>query len=116
MTAPARFHQADARPLSVPQLAARWECSEGLIYKLIRSNRLQCFRLGALIRIAAAEVERFECQNTPSSASGEASPLSGTRMESADADNLPRRIGRAPRRKPDASGKPGTVHRGPWGD
>jgi len=50
------------RPLSVPQLAARWGCSDGLIYKLIKDGRLQCFRPGSLIRISMVEVERFEGQ------------------------------------------------------
>lgn len=52
------------RPYSVPQLAARWGCSDGLIYKLIREGRLQCFRPGTLIRIPAAEVERYEGAGT----------------------------------------------------
>ena len=60
---------------------ARWGCSDGLIYKLIRSGDLHCFRPGVLIRIPVAEVERYEClasnENTPSSDSGEGSPLSG---------------------------------------
>lgn len=43
MTAAARIE--DAKPFSVPQLAERWGCSDGLIYKLIRSNRLHSFRL-----------------------------------------------------------------------
>lgn len=60
MTAPANIQLA--RPFSVPQLAHRWGCSEGLIRKMIRDGRLQCFRPGTLIRISAAEVERFECQ------------------------------------------------------
>ncbi|WP_082701931.1 helix-turn-helix domain-containing protein [Novosphingobium sp. FSW06-99] len=51
-----------ARPMSVPQLATRWGCSDGLIYKLIKEGRLQCFRPGTLIRISVAEVERFEGQ------------------------------------------------------
>jgi excisionase family DNA binding protein len=48
------------RPLSVAQLAERWGCSQGLVRKLIREGRLQCFRPGQLIRIKAAEVERYE--------------------------------------------------------
>lgn len=50
----------DRRPLSVAQLAERWECSQGLVRKLIREGRLQSFRPGQLIRISAAEVERYE--------------------------------------------------------
>ena len=56
------FDPGTPRPFSVRQVAERWECSEGLVRKLIRSGALQCFRLGTLIRISAAEVERFESQ------------------------------------------------------
>jgi len=49
-----------ARPFSVPQLAHRWGCSEGLIRKMIRDGRLQCFRPGTLIRISAAKPEGRE--------------------------------------------------------
>ncbi|WP_084391161.1 helix-turn-helix domain-containing protein [Novosphingobium capsulatum] len=48
------------RPLSVAQLAEHWECSQGLVRKLIREGRLLSFRPGQLIRISAAEVERYE--------------------------------------------------------
>lgn len=40
MSAPARITQDEARPFSVPQLAARWGCSEGLVRKLIREGRV----------------------------------------------------------------------------
>ena len=111
--------ETEQRPFSVPQLAARWGCSEGLIRKLIRDKRLQCFRPGALIRISATEVERYECevnqQNTPSSASDRGLPSSGEKTESAGGGNSARVIGRAPRRKREPSGKGQTVLRGPWG-
>lgn len=55
MTAP----QQHARPFSVPQVAERWGCSEGLVRKLIRSGELACFRPGTLIRIAAADQKRL---------------------------------------------------------
>lgn len=106
-------------PFSVPQLAYRWDCSEGLVRKMIREGRLQCFRPGTLIRISAAEVERFECQlamgsPTPSSNSEAGTPSSGGTKESADAANSSPKIGRAPKRKRERSGKTGTIHRGPW--
>jgi excisionase family DNA binding protein len=50
------------RPYSVAQLAERWDCSEGLVRKLIRRGVLASFRLGTLTRIPAAEVARFEAQ------------------------------------------------------
>lgn len=111
--------ETEARPFSVPQLAERWGCSEGLIRKMIRDGRLQCFRPGALIRISATEVERYECQvsqqNTPSKNSGEDLPSSGTRTESAGASNSKRQIARAQKRKRAENGKDQTVLRGPWG-
>ena len=115
MTAP----QQHARPFSVPQVAERWGCSEGLVRKLIRSGELACFRPGTLIRIAAAEVERFECQqqtiSTQSSASEVASPSSTVKTESASEDNSRPKIGRAPRRRRGVSGSLAMgVIRGPW--
>jgi len=50
----------DVRPYSVAQLADRWGCSGSMIYKLIKQGELQTANVGVLIRIAAAEVERFE--------------------------------------------------------
>lgn len=122
MTQPARLPLPDERPFSVPQLAARWGCSEGLVRKLIRENRLRCFRPGALIRISATEVERFECQQmqevspTASSAS-EAGSLSFGQtktLEGAAESSSKRQIARARRRKPAGNGKVATIHHGPW--
>lgn len=115
MTAPADFRQ----PLSVGQVAQRWGCSEGLVRKLIRNGQLRCFRPGTLIRIAAAEVERFECQqqttNTQCSASEADMRSSTSRMGSGSDDSLRPRIGRAPRRKRGVSGLSETaVIHGPW--
>src|SRR3546814_20892325 len=50
----------DIRPYSVPQLAERWGCSDSMIRKLINEGELQSFRIGWLIRIRAAEAERYE--------------------------------------------------------
>lgn len=108
------------RPFSVPQLAHRWGCSEGLVRKMIREGRLHCFRPGTLIRISAAEVERFECQqqqmmtHSASNASEVGSQSCGEKAESDGAASSNRRIARAPRRKPAPSGKQETVLRGPW--
>ena len=110
--------QDEARPLSVAQLAARWGCSQGLVRKLIDQKRLICFRPGALIRISAAEVERFECLTAPShtasSGSGADSLSFINTKESASDASLQRKIDRAPRRKPAVNGKGPTIHRGPW--
>jgi len=50
----------DVRPYSIPQLADRWGCSDSMIRKLIKQGELTCFRIGVLMRISAAEVQRFE--------------------------------------------------------
>ena len=105
---------AQARPYSPETLAERWGCSDGLIYKLVREGRLQCFRPGSLIRISAAEVERFECQTTASNDCVGDLQSSIAQMESVSEDSSPRRIGRAPRRKPASSGQGPTIARGPW--
>lgn len=49
-------------PFSVRSLAKRWCCSESMVRNEISANRLGCFRIGNLIRVTAAEVARFECQ------------------------------------------------------
>ncbi|HEY6814062.1 MAG TPA: helix-turn-helix domain-containing protein [Croceibacterium sp.] len=64
----------DSRPsYSVAQLAERWQCSEGLVRKIIGSGKLAAFRLGTLIRISAAEVDRFEGNVSP--ADGAVDPM-----------------------------------------
>jgi len=110
------FH--DERPFSVRQLADRWECSESMVRKLVKTNRLRPFWIGELMRFSASEVGRYEaCQMTlgQSSDSGEGSPSSGMTEESADDANSPPRIGRARRRRPPPSGKAQTIVHGPWG-
>ena len=47
-------------------LAERWDCHPSAIRKLIHEGRLQSFRVGNLMRIQLAEVERFECSGTVS--------------------------------------------------
>jgi len=71
------------RPYSVAQLAERWDCSEGLVRKLIRGGKLASFRLGTLTRVPAAEVARFEAQR-----------------DEPPKPTLVRVIPRAPRRRP----------------
>lgn len=103
-------------PFTVPRLAQRWECSEGLIRKMIEKGELRSFRLGVLIRVPADEVERIECQSLlQSNGSGVVSPSSGEmNAESAEeAPSLPR-IGRARRPRPVGGGRGATIHRGPW--
>lgn len=68
-------------PFSVRRLAQRWGCSPQHVYNLIRSKKLTSFRIGGLIRIAAAEVERFECGSNGIEESG---TPSGPRTERRD--------------------------------
>ena len=60
----------DAKPYSPDTLAERWGCSAGKIRAMCHAGQLASFTLGKLIRIPAAEVERIECQNTPSPDTG----------------------------------------------
>ncbi|GLI99175.1 hypothetical protein Sbs19_29930 [Sphingobium sp. BS19] len=102
-----------ATPYTVPNLAARWGCSEGLIRKMIDRKQLRAFRLGILIRIPAEEVEKIECQNTPSSDSEGDTHLSGTSTASVGESNSAPRIARARRRKRVVNGRPEATSRGP---
>ena len=58
MTAPKAY--------SPETLGQRWGCSAEKIRTMYRNGELPGFRLGKLIRFRADEVERYECQNTPS--------------------------------------------------
>ena len=84
-----------ARPFSPETLAERWGCSAEKIRQMCRQGAIDSFRLGRLIRIAANEVERIECQNTDSS-SIEGSSASPT-VTPADELRLERMIGAGPK-------------------
>lgn len=45
---------------SARSLAERWECSDGLIRKLVRNGKLQRIEGFPLLRISADEVDRYE--------------------------------------------------------
>lgn len=81
----------DVRPYSVAQLADRWGCSGNVVRKLINQGELQCFKIGALIRVAAAEVERFEKMPAPVNRAATSLP---------SASSAPKNIGRKPRNRP----------------
>lgn len=55
------------RPYSPETLADRWGCSSEKVRQMCKRGDLASFRLGKLIRIPAAEVERIECQTIDSS-------------------------------------------------
>lgn len=102
-----------ARPFTVPALAQRWECSEGLVRKMIERGELSSFRLGTLIRIPAAEVAKIEC-HTASNDSEADLQSSGARTGGDEGERSTPKIDRARRPRPAASGKQATIHRGPW--
>lgn len=104
-----------SRAYTVASLAQEWECSEGVIRKLVASGALGSFRIGTLIRIPADEVQRFECQNIASNDSAAASPSSGEMPRESDTERpLGRPIGLEQRRRPGNGGASATVLSGPW--
>ena len=86
----------DVRPYSVPRLAERWGCSDSLVRKLIYSGDLQSFRIGNLIRVPAAEVERYEA--IPAAPETEAPPISTSPPTAPAVGAIKRNIPRAKRR------------------
>lgn len=81
----------DERPYSVAMLAERWRCSARTIRGMIDRGELAHFRLGGrLLRIAAAEVARWERtgerqpDTSPSGLSGDAPAPRGAKT-AADA-------------------------------
>lgn len=81
-------------PYSPDSLACRWNCSADLVRAMCDRGDLASFRLGSrLIRIAAAEVERYECQNIESSSTETPSvSLTPTPSEDVFASRLARQI------------------------
>lgn len=74
-----------ARPLTIPDVAERWQISEKSVRKFINENRLRHFRLGGrLIRIPVEAVEEYECRNMSLADTGESSASSGTTTAGGD--------------------------------
>jgi excisionase family DNA binding protein len=108
---------SQARAFTVASLARQWECSEGVIRKLIGKGQLRAFRIGVLIRIPADEVERFECQNIPSNDSAVDMQPSGEAPTESDTGNgFMQPIGLGRKQRLGGDGAPGVIHRGPWGE
>ena len=82
------------RPFSVATLAERWGCSDDVVRRLIAKGALQSFRVGALIRVSAAEVERYECSGSGSHDTGGSSPLSSTTIKDATVERSTRELWR----------------------
>jgi excisionase family DNA binding protein len=102
---------------TVATLAAKWQCGQSTVRKLIDRGELTAFRIGTGIRISAEEVGRYECHNTRCSDSVADTPLSGeTSTEHAADERSTPKIGRARRPRRGRNGKAGTVLHGPWAD
>jgi excisionase family DNA binding protein len=88
------------KPYSPETLADRWGCSSEKVRLMYRSGELVGFRLGKLIRIPAAEVERYECQTTASPCTEESSPSPIERESAAFASRLVRQTEGSPKLAP----------------
>ena len=49
------------RPLTVAEVADRWQCCERTVYQQIETGALRSFGVGRLIRIRPEWIEAFEC-------------------------------------------------------
>lgn len=54
---------AITKPFTVRALAEHWECSEDLIYKLLRTRKLGCYKVGSETRISTRHVAEYEQAN-----------------------------------------------------
>lgn len=88
------------KPFSPETLADRWGCSAAKVRTMYRDGELTGFRLGKLIRIPAAEVERYECLNTPSPCTEENLPSPSETTVSRAEFRLARQIGDGPKLSP----------------
>jgi excisionase family DNA binding protein len=87
-----------ARPFSPETLAERWGCSSDKVRRMYRAGEIEGFKLGKLIRIPAAAVERFECQTTELLPTEDLSPSSSrTPSEDAFGSRLARMTEASPR-------------------
>lgn len=96
------------KPFSPETLADRWGCSAEKVRLMYRTGELPGFRLGKLIRIPAAEVERYECQNTPSPSTEESTPLPSARESDGYESRLVRQTEGLPSLAPVSFGHAGT--------
>lgn len=55
-----RRHRRRREYMSVNELAARWGVSETTVRRAIWHKQLRCVRIGRLIRVDLAEIERYE--------------------------------------------------------
>ena len=98
------------KPFSPETLADRWGCSAEKVRLMYRNGELAGFRLGKLIRIPAAEVERYECQNTLSPYTEESTPSPSGRAADGYESRLVRQTEGLPNLAPVSFG-PGATRR-----
>lgn len=82
-----------AKPLTLSEVAERWDCSAEKIRRMVHDGELAAFRLGKLIRIPAQEVERYECQATASPDTVASGPLPGASRDALFDARLARMTG-----------------------
>ena len=92
------------KPYSPQTLADRWGCSAEKIRRMYRDGELAGFELGKLIRIPAAEVARYECQNILSPSTGESTPSPSETVNVAAESRLARITAARPKLSPVQSG------------
>lgn len=109
MTTPSHIlPEHDVRPYSIAQLADRWGCSDSIVRKLINKGELQCFRIGILIRIPAAEVQRYEATAAAAEAAvpPQPEPIAAPKRVIARAPRRPMVIDRSKACLPPRKGSP----------
>lgn len=101
------------RPYSPQTLANRWGCSAEKVRTMCRNGELASFTLGKLIRIPAHEVERYECQSTPSLDTEESLPSRGESLDDCTRAEfqLARLTNVAPKASPERFGHGSTPQR-----
>ncbi len=95
---------AHVQVFSARSLAQRWGCSAKTILAMVQRGELKSFRVGSLVRVSLAEVEKFEtCATELQNIEEAGSVLSITKTAHADELRL-RRLTNLPRpQKPVAS-------------
>lgn len=59
-----------ARPLTVSEVAERWQCCEQTVYRVIETGALRSFGVGRLLRIRPEWVDAYECGETTDDSDG----------------------------------------------
>lgn len=57
------------KPLTIPQIAERWDCSQATVRTMVETGKLPCFRIGRMIRVPLRYVLEMESGGDTSSLS-----------------------------------------------